>query len=295
LGVDKSNLQGVVGGFYLDIVSVGTANIDFILKVPSFVEPDTEMNIEQLHISPGGSALNFAVHISRNGFRAGIIAMVGSDYFGSIIYDRLKDEGVDVGCVSRIHERTGMTFISVDESGRRSIYSFIGANKKLRIGKKEIDCISRAGLIHLGGTYLEIAFPTAEHANILSFAPGALLAVYGMSTLRPILKNTDVLFLNEHELKLLTGESHREGVNLLIDEGVPLIVVTKGSKGSEVYTERDVVRYSVRGVKALDTTGAGDAFAAGFIASWIKGESLNSCLRRGHECALKNLKRLGAI
>jgi len=279
----------------LDIVSVGTANIDFILKVPSFVEPDTEMNIEKLHISPGGSALNFAVHATRNGLKTGIIAKLGLDYFGDIIYNRLKDEGVDIRGVSRTDEDTGMAFISVDRTGRRSIYSFIGANKKLKIGKKEIDYISEVDLIHLGGTYLEIAFPTAEHANILSFAPGALLAAYGVSTLRPILQNVDVLFLNEHELKLLTGKSLEEGVNFLIDEGVPLIVITRGSKGAELYTKRGVVKYKVREVKAVDTTGAGDAFAAGFIASWVQGESLNSCLKRAHECASKNLKRLGAI
>lgn len=279
----------------MDIVTVGTANIDFILKVPSFVEPDTEMNIERLHLSPGGSALNFAVHATRNGLRTGIIAKLGLDYFGDIIYDRLKDEGVDIKGVSRTSGRTGMAFISVDGTGRRSIYSFIGANKELTIGKREIDYISKADLIHLGGTYLEIAFPAAEHANLLSFAPGTLLAAYGISTLKPILQNTDILFLNEHELKLLTGKSPMEGVNLLVDEGIPLIVITRGSKGAEVYTKKDVIKYKVREVKAVDTTGAGDAFAAGFIASWIKGENLNSSLRRAHECALKNLKRLGAI
>jgi len=279
----------------LDIVSVGTANIDFILKVPSFVEPDSEMNIERLHISPGGSALNFAVHSARNGLETGIIVMLGLDYFGDMIYNRLEDEGVDVGCVSRVHESTGMTFVSVDGSGRRSIYSFIGANKKLTIGKKEIDYISRADLVHLGGTYLEIAFPVAEHADVLSFAPGTLLAAYGMSTLRPILRNTDVLFINEYELRLLTGKSAQDAVNLLIDEGISLIVITKGGEGAELYTRKDVIKYKVREVKALDTTGAGDAFAAGFIASWLKNEGLNECLKMGHECALKALKRLGAI
>lgn len=279
----------------MDIVSVGTANIDFILKVPSFVEPDSEMDIERLHISPGGSALNFAVHSARNGLEAGIIAMLGLDYFGDIIYSRLSDEGVDIGCVSRIREVTGMAFISVDGSGRRSIYSFMGANKKLTIGEKEIDYISRADLIHLGGTYLEIAFPVAENANVLSFAPGALLAAYGTSTLRPILQSTDVLFLNEHELKLLTGKSAQEAVRLLIDEGVPLIVITKGGEGAELYTKKDMIKYKVEEVRALDTTGAGDAFAAGFIASWIINEGLKECLKRGHNCALENLKRLGAI
>jgi len=279
----------------LDIVSVGTANMDFILKVPSFVEPDSEMNIERLHISPGGSALNFAVHSARNGLVTGIIVMLGLDYFGDIIYSRLENEGVDIGCVSRVREGTGMTFVSVDERGRRSIYSFMGANKKLAIGKKEIDYISGANLVHLGGTYLEIAFPVAEHADVLSFAPGALLAAYGMSTLRPIFRNTDILFLNEHELKLLTGKSTQDGVNLLIDEGIPLIVITKGGKGAEVYTEKDMIKYKVEEVRALDTTGAGDAFAAGFIASWLRNKGLNECLKRGHECALKNLKRLGAI
>ncbi|MDI9624073.1 MAG: carbohydrate kinase family protein [Methanothermobacter sp.] len=279
----------------MDIVSVGTANIDFILKVPSFVEPDTEMNIEKLHLSPGGSALNFAIHATRNGLKTGIVAKLGLDYFGDIIYNRLKDEGVDIKGLSRTSETTGMAFISVDRTGRRSIYSFMGANKELKIGKREIDYISKADLIHLGGTYLEIAFPAAEHANLLSFAPGALLAAYGISTLRPILQNTDVLFLNEHELKLLTGKSPKEGINLLIDEGIPLIVITRGSKGAEVHTKKDLVKYKVKEVKALDTTGAGDAFAAGFIASWTKGESLNSCLKKAHGCALKNLKKLGAI
>lgn len=277
------------------IVSVGTANIDFILKVPSFVEPDSEMNVEKLHISPGGSALNFAVHVARSGLESGIIAMLGWDYFGDMIYKTLKDEDVDIGGISRTDDVTGMTFISVDGEGRRSIYSFMGANRKLTIGKKETDYISSANFVHLGGTFIEIAFPVAKNADTLFFSPGTLLAVYGISRLRPILGNTDILFLNEHELQLLTGSSSRGGVDLLIEEGIPLIIITRGKRGAALYTENEIIEHGTKEVKAADTTGAGDAFAAAFISSWVGKEDLSLCLKKGNEYALKNIKKLGAI
>ena len=279
----------------LDVVTVGTCNMDFILKVPSFVEPDGEMYIEKIKKIPGGSALNFAVNMSLNGFKSGIIAQIGNDQYGDLILKNLNQKNVDVTGLNQINAETGMAFISVNNNGKRSIYSFIGANEKLNLKEKDFDYIKSASLLHLTGTYWEIAHEAAKNANLLSFAPGTLLSSFGINKLDPVLSNTHVLFLNQKEVEILTGKKWDKGSKFLIEEKVPLLVVTKGDKGSSLYTKNEIIECSPSKTDVVDTTGAGDSFAAGFISKWINGHKMDVCLEYATECAGRCIGKLGGI
>lgn len=279
----------------LDVVSVGTCNMDFILKVPHFVELDGEMYIEEVKKIPGGSALNFAIKTSLNGLNSGIVAKIGNDHHGEVILDVLSKKGIETSRIEKIDDPTGMAFISVDGSGKRSIYSFMGANEKLNLSKGDFDYINSAEITHLSGTYWEVAYAAAEHANTLSFAPGALLSTFGLDKLEPVLSNTDILFLNEKEVKILTGLELNKGIDLLIEKGIPLVVITLGDKGSILHNQKEIIKCSAKQVPVLDTTGAGDAFAAGFISQWFKKKSLNSCLKFANSSAANCIAKLGGI
>ncbi len=269
--------------------------MDFILKAPAFVKEDSEMFIEKINTLPGGSALNFAVNLTRLGIRTGLLTRLGNDGYGKLILDKLNQIGVDTTHCININAKTGMAFISVDDYGKRSIYSFPGANAKLNLKKEEIDYIKSAKLIHLAGVYWEIAWEVAKHASKLSFSPGPLLSSYGIDKLKKVIKKSEFLFLNQREVNILTNYSLDEGSQLLLDEGASKVIVTLGNAGAKLYTKDNIIIAPTEKIKALDSTGAGDAFAAGFIFKYLQDEDSKESLEFANQVASSCVKFLGAI
>lgn len=267
--------------------------MDFIFRVPRFVEPDSEMNIEDLNVVPGGSAFNFAVWISHLGIKAGVVSSVGRDVYGDMITSLLESRGVDTSCISMQGEKTGMAFISVDDTGRRSIYSYMGANASLKIGEAESEYIMAADAVHLSGCYIEVASAVSGIRNV-SFSPGTLLASYGIERLSGVLERTSIIFLNDDELEMLTG-SGRSGIERLLEAGVGNVVVTHGPRGASFFSEDHSEVLEIEAEDALDTTGAGDAFAAGFMSMWLRGSEPAECLRNGHRVARRVISRIGTF
>ena len=109
------------------------------------------------------------------------------------------------------------------------------------------------------------------------------------------MERANIIFLNKKEITLLTGENLEEGSKLLIEMGIPMVVVTCGKRGANLYTSEGVIHSSPLEVKSIDTTGAGDAFAAGFIASFVKNQEIRQCLQFGNVMASKCVGNLGAI
>lgn len=274
---------------------LGACNIDFILKVPRFAGADDEVDVEEMHLSLGGSAANFAVRLSRMGVKTGIIARVGYDHFGDFMARKFKEEKVETQRLLKIHAPTGMAFIAVDNWGERSIYASMGANAEFKLQKEDIKYIQRSEILHITGMYKEVIEEVSKHAKLLSFNPGTIISAYGLDSLSKIIKKTHILFLNKKEVSLLTQRNFEEGASLLVDMGVDMVIVTCGGRGVNLYTEGDVIHSSTRNLKSLDTTGAGDAFAAGFIASFIKNKNPEECLQFGNIQASKCVGELGAI
>lgn len=279
--------------FKRDVVALGTCNMDFIMKVPRFIGAEDEADVQLLLESPGGSAANFALGTSRLGLKTGIMATVGNDHFGSLITQNFQNEGVDTERLLSLDEKTGMGFIAVDPRGERSIYTFMGANAHFSVHPEDVSYIGSSKILHITGVYVEVLEEASKHANTLSLNPGTLLSYYGWNVLKKVIKKSDLLFLNRKELELLTGKGLDEGAQFLIDEGVPLVILTLGRDGAAAYTDEGSIKAPTKKVEAVDTTGAGDAFAAGFISSWIRKQGLEECLKQGNQIASWCIQRLG--
>lgn len=276
------------------VAALGTCNVDFIMKVPKFSIADDEVDIKRMIISLGGSAANFAVNLSKMNVNVGILARIGYDHFGEFITSNLKKEGVMMDRLIKINESTGMAFIAVDEQGERSIYTSMGANAQFKLGNKDKEYIRSSNILHVTGMYQEVVEEASKYAKFLSLNPGTVLSAYGIDSLYKIIKRTNIIFLNEKEVFLLTGKRSDDGANMLIDMGVPMVVVTCGKRGAKLHTSEGVIHSSPLLVESVDTTGAGDAFAAGFIASFIKNKKLSTCLKSGNVLASRCVIKLGA-
>ncbi len=279
----------------LDVLGLGTCNTDFLMNVSRFSDADDEVDIEKLSISLGGSAANFTVEVSRLGLNAGIMARIGKDQYGEYILSEFKRENIDTDRLLPINEKTGMAFIAVEPRGERSIYAFMGANSKFKLEKEDITKIKHSEILHITGMYIEVVEEASKHANILSFNPGALLSSYGIDNLEKILKRTDILFLNQKEVTILTGMECNDGALKLVETGVPLVVVTMGNKGAIVHAKSSIIHQPANSLDVIDTTGAGDSFAAGFISAFYQKKGLKECLKVGNESAASCVSRLGAL
>ena len=279
----------------LDILALGTCNVDILMNVPKFSVADDEVDIENLNVTLGGSAANFAVNVSRLGLNSGIMARIGKDHYGRYIASEFKREEVNTERLVFIDEETGMAFIAIEPDGERSIYTFMGANSKFQLERDDINLIKNSEILHITGMYIEVVEEASKHANILSLNPGTLLSSYGLNALEKILKRTNILFLNKKEVTLLTGKGCNEGAELLVEKGVPLVVVTLGKDGSKVYSEDGQIYYPSNELNVLDTTGAGDSFAAGFNTAFFNKKELKECLKQGNKLASVCVTKLGAL
>jgi len=279
----------------IDVLALGTCNADFLMNVSRFSGADDEVDIEKLKISIGGSAANFAFGVSRLGLNSGIMARIGNDHYGRYILSEFNRENIDTERLITIDEKTGMAFIAVESKGERSIYTFMGANSKFHLEKEDINHIKASQILHITGMYIEVVEEASKHANTLSLNPGTLLSSYGLEALEKILKRTEILFLNKKEVTLLTEMNYEDGAALLVETGVPIVVVTMGNKGSKIYTEEEEIYYPTNEVKVLDTTGAGDSFAAGFITGLFNKKELKECLKHGNQSASNCVKKIGAL
>jgi len=277
----------------LDVLALGTCNIDFLMNVSRFAVADDEVDTEKLNITLGGSAANFAIKTSEMGLNTGIMARIGKDDYGRYISSQFKDRKINTQRLIAIDEKTGMAFIAVDHMGERSIYTFMGANSKFELEKQDIDLIKRSEILHITGMYIEAVEEASKHAKILSLNPGALLSSYGVELLGNILERTDMLFLNKKEVTLMTGTNYIEGARLLIDMGVPMVIVTLGGQGSKLFTTDGEIQQASNKVTATDTTGAGDSFAAGFINGFYKEKEFDACLKEGNKSAFECLTKFG--
>lgn len=262
---------------------------------------------------PGGSAANTIHGLSRLGARTGFIGVIGDDADGKLLRRAFQRAGVDTGHVRvRPRAQTGSALCLSDELGRRALYVTPGANCFLTTEDIDLPYIKRARMLHLA-TFVDdrqfeifVALVQKLPRGVsLSFSPGNLYAARGLKSLSSILKRTDVLFMNRRELEWLTGQELKIGTRALLKEGCRAVVVTLG--GGIRVGQVDAVCYirtrdSEQIIEALpeqagrrvDTTGAGDAFAAGYLFGVLKGKPVEICGRLGYMVALSAISKMGA-
>jgi len=286
-----------------DLVTVGHALVDIRIVVDRFPAPDEEAVVLSQTWGAGGSAVNTAIDGSRLGLRTAVIAKIGFDSFGRIIVDELLREGVDIsGLRVSSTGRTGFTIVAIDRDGRIAMYGFKGVAEELDPNEVDNEIISTARYVHIASLRLDTSLKVAEIARKagakISWDPGRVLAKKGLKELEKMIKSIDIVLANKVEASVITGldiDKYRESAKILKDLGPELVVVKLGSRG--IYVLGDGVDEEVPAVKVdrvVDTTGAGDAFAAGLIAGILRGYSLRKALLYANAVAALKITKLGS-
>jgi ribokinase len=286
-----------------DVVGFGALNVDTLLKVDKLAGAEEESFITDYTEACGGSAANTIVALARLGCKVGFIGKVADDREGKLQLDCFKKEGVDIGgIIEAKHGKSGSVLGFVDKKGARALYINSGVNDTLESRELKWDYASQTQYLHLSSFVGEKPFRAQKKlvgslpsGVKVSFDPGSVYAQKGFATIEPLIRASYVLMPNAVELELLTGETDfRKGADCLIEQGVKIVAVKLGGKGCYVTDGDERLTVEPYSVKVVDTTGAGDAFNAGFLYGLIKNKSLYECGLLGNFVASRGVMAMGA-
>jgi ribokinase len=284
-----------------DVVGFGALNLDRTFHVPHIAHEDGESSITSVSTAPGGSAANTIVGLARLGVQTGFIGKVGTDPPGTQLVQSFTAENVNVdGIVVTDSGSSGIVYCFVDTQGERAMYIDPGVNDTLTFNEVTLDYCRDSKFLHYssftGLSPLQAQIQLREQLpNIqLSLDPGTVYAMKGLDALKPLLKDCHVFLPNERELYLLTEKANASGAQVLLDLGVHIIAVKLGARGCYVTNGCETYTIAPPAMEVYNTTGAGDAFCAGFLYGLLRGHDLYTCGTWGNLVASYILKTSGA-
>ncbi len=286
-----------------DVIGFGALNVDTLLKVDKVAGAEEESFIHDYTEACGGSAANTMVGLARLGCRVGFIGKVADDHEGKLQIDCFKTEGVDTdGIIHASKGKSGVCLGFVDKKGARALYLNPGVNDTIEFREIQPAYVTQTQFLHLSSFVGEKSFRTQKKllsflpdSVKISFDPGSVYAQKGFSAIEPIIQNSFVMMPNELELQLLTGETEvPKGAAALLDAGVKIVAVKLGAKGCYVTNGQEKRTIEPFKVTVVDTTGAGDAFNAGFLYGLLHDKPLAECGQLGNFVAAQSVTKMGA-
>ncbi|UCH50952.1 MAG: bifunctional hydroxymethylpyrimidine kinase/phosphomethylpyrimidine kinase [Chloroflexota bacterium] len=279
----------------IDVVGFGAMNIDGLYRVDELIV-DGEQVVTDFNSLPGGSAANTIYGLAKLGVKTGFVGAVGNDEAGKELLDDFKTAAVDTGQIRVKEAATGSTICLSDKLGRRAIYVSPGANSLLSSKDVDVAYLNQTQLVHLTSFADDEQFKLQvdlvkklKNSVKVSLSPGMLYAPKGLKVLMPVLERAQVVFTNRDEIEGLTGRYFKAGAKELVRLGCRIVVVTLGKGLAEVKVdmvtayicdgenEYEIEPEELNPKSTLETTGAGDAFAAGFLFGFLKGKKVEEC------------------
>jgi ribokinase len=276
----------------VDVVVVGSANVDLVLPVERIPRPGETVLASGLSKGPGGKGSNQAVAAARAGAATAFVVSLGDDESGRLLESVLTGAGVDLSLAQRTRTPTGTAIITVEASGENNIVVAPSANSELTLSGEAAAAVAGAPVVL---TQLEIPFGTVRATAatgryvILNAAPAAELD-------DDLLADVDLLVVNEHEAAVVSGvEGGPDVTGPVLLRRVPAVVVTLGGEGALVL-RRDAAPERVPGIKVdvVDATGAGDTFCGVLAAGLACGAELPEAVRRANAAASLSVQAAGA-
>jgi ribokinase len=287
-----------------DIAVVGSLNVDVSLRVPRFVKPGETLRASGIEVGAGGKGLNQAIAAARLGGRVHLVGRVGDDAFAEIALRALREAGVDTTHVEALSgARTGVATITVDEStGQNQIAVAGGANHEVTPEhvRYALSAFRSAAVLlvqlELPPETVDAALDLARANHVRSVLDPAPMRALAPETLAKV----DVLTPNEGEAEALAGvairdiESAAAAACALQARTRGDVVVTLGAKGCVWAHATGFEHVPAPAVRALDTTGAGDAFNGALAVALARGEPLSGALRHAVRAGSAATLRRGA-
>jgi ribokinase len=300
-----------------DIITMGSATVDvFAHTDPTQSEVvnvhhhkdiayplGAKILIKEMHFFVGGGGTNAGVAFSRLGLKTAYLGKIGKDDNGKTISDCLFKERVDF--IGTYGEISGYSVILDSVKDDRTIFTYKGCNDDLRYGDVNFK--------HLDTTWMYLSSmmkeslntqqKVAEHAKKkgikIAYNPSLYIVKNHSRSVRSIIRHSEIIIFNKEEAQALVNSMYDNIFNLLFEVsklGPKLVVITDGHNGAHCYNTQDETVYSAKParVNVVETTGAGDAFASGFVAGIMSGKDVGISLKMGMLNAESVIQYLGA-
>lgn len=272
-----------------DVTVVGELNLDVILYgLPQDLPPERELLASQLSLTLGSSSAIFAHNLAALGAHVGFISRIANDPLGEISLDRLHASGADVSMVKKVNgpTATGLTVI-LHHPGFRNILTYPGTMFEMCFDDLDLDYLASSRHFHLSSFFLHRALLPRIADLFAKMKDAGLTTSLDInddpddrwdSGIWEVLRLVDIFFLNERELKKLTGAADLDSGVERLAGAVPLLVVKLGANGALLRCKGQELREPAVNVAVVDLVGAGDSFDAGFLRQFLQGADLPACL-----------------
>ncbi len=290
-----------------DLITFGDMCVDLIMTgedvVPEFGQ--VEKLVGDYEVEMGGSCCIFAGQAAKLGLRVGILGRVGDDDFGRLILRRLAESGVDTRhVIIDPGLKTGLG-VALCQNNDRAILTYLGSLNAVYPEDVTDDILASARHLHHGSFFLHTHL--RPHIPDIFKRARALGLTTSLDTnwdpaetwdsgLRETLALTSLFFPNEQEaLRISRAQSAAGAIRLFQDWGVSVLALKQGEAGARAARHNERCYFSLPPVSGGDSIGAGDSFDAGFLASWLRGLSLATCLEIACHCGREVAAHTGGL
>lgn len=295
-----------VAGLAPQVVSIGES---MMLAVPP--APGRLRHAPSVLLKIGGAESNVAIALARLGVPAAWAGLVGDDEPGELVLGRIRAEGVDTGAARRVAGRPTGLYLREEVAGKVRVYYYRAgsAASGMRPGSIDLDCLDGASYLHLTGVtpalspefaeFVRWAARDARRRGVqVSFDVNYRSRLWDVDTARAtvesLLPEIDLLFVSGEEAEALWGwEVEADGVAALSAAGPREVVLKRGAHGSSLWLDGDRLDAAPFPVREVDPIGAGDAFAAGYLASALRGDAPAERLRQANAMGALSVAMLG--
>ena len=310
-----------------DVIAIGNAIVDVMAPCEEELIGELDLNkggmtlvdtarAEELYAAmgpapeiSGGSAANTLAGMAALGAQCAFIGQVADDQLGAVFAHDIRAVGIDFDTPARSEEPpTARCLIFVTPDGERTMNTFLGASQFLPPAALDDATIASAAILYLEGYLWDPEEPRSAMRRAIDVARGAGRKVAFTASESFVIERhgddfralidegkIDILFVNEHELATLTGLSDFEAGVSAVAGKVPVLVATRSANGAIAVANGERAEVAAEPIaKVVDTTGAGDLFAAGFLTGHARGETLERCLTMGAVCAAEVISHYGA-
>ncbi|MEY3319527.1 MAG: hypothetical protein RL393_107 [Actinomycetota bacterium] len=288
----------------IKVLCIGDAMIDVIVQMKGAINVNSD-TLSEISMHGGGAAANTATWLAHLGVTTSFAGRIGSDLSGEFFRSELTSHGVRHENQPLDGAKTGTVVVLVDESGNRTMFPDAGANSGLSLsdlpslvgidgvflsGYSLFNPQSSDGVVGVIHAIQELGIPI-----FFDVASIGTMSAFGKERAISLIRGFSGLFMNQSEAEYLTGSTNQSEQFQSLKHLAPLIVIKRGAKGAVAKcNDADLISTPAEEAVVIDTTGAGDAFAAGFLASWLASKDLGAAISRAVEVAAQCVATIGA-
>lgn len=292
------------------VLALGDTMVEVSLQVSDAWETSPDVAATASAVGAGGSAANFAAVASALGLTSVLATDIGSDLFTDLLDGDLVAHGIDMTLVRRRSGPNSLCVVAIGEDGDRRFLSYRGLESEPSTTQfsehsvRILDMVPRVDWLHISGFWLQrdettrLAMDAARLASDLgipvSLDPSPQLMERPTPDVHQLLKLSTVFFPNEYEACAFTRTADTQAAAQALGElDIPVVVMKLGPAGSLLITSSGIEPFEATTTQVSDTTGAGDALAAGFVAARLAGDGIERAVSFGSSAAALAIASVG--